>query len=126
MDGFEVISCYSRAQAIADGVLVDVSELAREVGYRWPVALTDHLWHDYVVPPLDLVSEGQSISGRLCDVLNVLKYTIGQSKDESRLNFSVLFAMEPGKAPIPVELVSVAGPGDDGRPTITVMLPEDD
>jgi len=126
MDGFEIISCYSRAQAIADGVLVDVSELAQEVGYRWPVAFTDHLWHDYVVPPLDLVSEGQSISGRLWDVLNVLKYTIGLSKDVSRLNFSVLFAMEPGKAPIPVELVSVAGPGDDGRPTITVMLPEDD
>jgi len=126
MDGFVVISCYSRAHAFADGVLVDVSELAGEVGYRWPVAFTDHLWHDYVVPPLDLVSEGQSISGRLWDVLNVLKFTIGQSQDECRLNFSVLFAMEPGKTPIPVELVSVAGPGDDGRPTITVMLPEDD
>ena len=126
MSDFEVIASYSRAQAIADGVLIDVSTLAKEAGYRWPVAFTDHLWHDYVVPPLDLAAEGQSISGRLWDVLNVIKYSIVQSKDATRLSFSVLFAMEPGKAPIPVELVSIAGPGDDGLPTITVMLPEDD
>ena len=35
-----VISCYSRAQAIEDGVLVDVTNMAREAGFKWPVALT--------------------------------------------------------------------------------------
>jgi len=34
------ISSYSRAQAIEDGVLVDVSALAREAGIRFPVAVT--------------------------------------------------------------------------------------
>ena len=36
----EVISCYTRKQAIEDGVLVDVSQTARECGFRHPVAVT--------------------------------------------------------------------------------------
>ncbi len=36
----EVISSYSRAQAIEDGVLVDISGLAREAGFRYPVAVS--------------------------------------------------------------------------------------
>jgi hypothetical protein len=34
----ELIHSYSRAQAIADGVLIDVSETAKEVGIVFPVA----------------------------------------------------------------------------------------
>ena len=32
-----VIYSYSRAQAIAEGVLVDVTEIAKEAGFKWPV-----------------------------------------------------------------------------------------
>ena len=32
-----VIFTYTRAQAIADGVLIDVSKLAREASFRYPV-----------------------------------------------------------------------------------------
>ena len=35
-----VIHVYTRAQAIADGVLIDATELAREAGFRFPVALS--------------------------------------------------------------------------------------
>jgi hypothetical protein len=35
----DLIHAYTRAEAIADGVLVDVSAVAREAGIRWPVAL---------------------------------------------------------------------------------------
>jgi hypothetical protein len=121
-----VIFSYNRRQALQDGVLVEVSDLAREAGFKWPIALTDHLYHSYVVPALDLVAEGQSITGRLWDVLTVLRHTIQCSKDDTFLRFSVLFQMESGFAPIPIELVSVCGPGDDGEPVITVMLPDDD
>jgi hypothetical protein len=37
---FELIHRYSRADAIRDGVLIDVSETARAAGIRYPVALT--------------------------------------------------------------------------------------
>lgn len=121
-----IVHRYTRRQAIRDSVLIPVDELAREAGFKWPVAVTDHLYHRYVVPALDLVAEGQSITGRLWDVLTVLRHTIRCSKDDTFLRFSVLFQMEPGFAPIPIELVSVCGPGDDGEPVITVMLPDDD
>ena len=121
-----VISVYTRAQALQDGVLVDVSDLAREAGFKWPVAVTDHLFHSYIVPALALVAEGQSITGRLWDVLMVLRHAIRSSKDDTYLRFSVLFQMSPGSAPIPVEIVSVAGPDDDGAPCLTLILEGDD
>ena len=36
----DLIHRYSRADALRDGVLVDVSATAREAGIRFPVALT--------------------------------------------------------------------------------------
>jgi hypothetical protein len=121
-----IIISYTRAQALNDGVLVDVSDLAREAGFKWPVAVTDHLYHSIIVPSLELVAEGQSITGRLWDLLQVLRYTIANSKDDTYLQFSVLFVMSSGASPVPVEIISVAGPGDDGDPVITCMLEGDD
>ena len=40
----EVIHRYTRAQALADGVLVDVTDAAREAGFRTPVAMTIAVW----------------------------------------------------------------------------------
>jgi hypothetical protein len=42
------VFAYSRAQAIADGVLVDVSETARKSRMRHPVALTEAVFRRYV------------------------------------------------------------------------------
>jgi hypothetical protein len=38
------IAVYSRQQAIEDGVLADVTETAREVGFRIPVTFTAAVW----------------------------------------------------------------------------------
>ena len=35
----DVIFTYTRKQAIEDGVLIDVSEMAMEAGFRYPVAV---------------------------------------------------------------------------------------
>ena len=45
-----VIFAYTRAQAIEDGILVDVSETAREAGFNIPVALTRTVWERIVAP----------------------------------------------------------------------------
>ena len=51
-EGADLIHRYSRADALRDGVLIDVSETAREAGIRWPVALTQATWECCVsVPP---------------------------------------------------------------------------
>jgi hypothetical protein len=51
-DESHLIHRYARAQAIADGVLVDVSAPAKGAGSRFPVALTRAVWERCVaVPP---------------------------------------------------------------------------
>ena len=44
----EVISVYTRAQALADGVLIDAGAMAAEAGFRFPVAITAAAWADCV------------------------------------------------------------------------------
>jgi hypothetical protein len=61
------IFTYSRAQAIRDGVLIDVSATAREAGIRYPVALTRAVWDAHVAVAPGVI--GQDEAGRLWDVL---------------------------------------------------------
>src|SRR5215467_4899473 len=63
----QIISRYTRAQAIEDGVLVDVTEEARETGLLLPTVITDHVHH--TLDDFPKASVGQDIRGRLQDVL---------------------------------------------------------
>ncbi|MGA2547943.1 MAG: DUF6573 family protein [Rectinemataceae bacterium] len=121
----DLIYSYTRQQALTDGVLVDATDLAREAGFVFPVALTETLYHSYVVPALDLVAAGQSIQGRLWDLLFILRFAIAKARDTDTILFKVLFLMSADSTPIPVELISIAGPGDDGEPVLTIMLPDE-
>jgi hypothetical protein len=40
----DLIHSYTRTDALRDGVLIDVSAVAREAGIRYPVALTRAVW----------------------------------------------------------------------------------
>ena len=121
-----VIFSYTRQEALSDGVLVDLSDLAREAGFRWPLAATSRLYHEYLVPMITLVYEGQSTIGRVWDLLNVLKYDTNQAKPNSSIRFTVLFVMSPGTRPVPIDIVATVGPGDSGEPVITCLLPDED
>ena len=122
----DLIYSYTRAQALADGVLIDVSDFAREAGFKLPVAVSDTLYHGYLTPPLELAKEGQSLDGRLWDTLSVLRYAIKSASATDRLSFTVLFAQASDATPVSVNLLAVCGPGDSGEPVITIMLPSDD
>jgi hypothetical protein len=65
---WEIISCYTRQQAIEDGVLIDVTEEAKRIGFKVNTCVTDNLFLEYVSPPAGLEGEGQSIEGRLQDL----------------------------------------------------------
>ena len=122
----EVIFSYTRAQAIADGVLIDVTELAKEAGFRFPVAVTAGVWAECVEVP-DGVTD-QDEKGRLWDVLNMLRFEIAkQKKDCERVDFAVHVRNDDcaGDPPL-VHLYALCGPGDDAEPVISVMLPSDD
>jgi hypothetical protein len=136
-EDMEVISAYSREDALRDGVLVDVSALAREAGIRYPVAVSAGVfavlapWAQEtagdVSKPVQgqpLYGLGQSFTGRAWDVLTILLYEIRRGKGGARVEFAPLFLM-PGSRndrPEPVELVALCGPGDAGEPIITIML----
>ena len=63
----DLIYRYTRAQAIEDGVLIDVSAVACEAGIAYPVALTSAAWGRCVAVPPGV--ECQDEAGRLWDVL---------------------------------------------------------
>lgn len=125
----ELIYAYTRADAIADGVLVQIPEETRkEAGISWPVAISSSLWS--LVEPDNLEEmPGQSISGRLWDLLWLFRCAIHSSRTSSdRISYRITFLMKTGNQVYErtVSVIAHAGPGDMGEPVITLMLPEDD
>jgi hypothetical protein len=123
----DIISRYARAQAIEDGVLADVSETSEflELGYRVPVALTSAVLERCVEVPEGVIL--QDWHGRLWDLLWMLRAAIYKSKGRDQVNFGVHVRNDNSAGTPPmVALKAVCGPGDDGEPTICVMLPFED
>lgn len=123
--GFDLIHSYTRQQAIEDGVLVDVTATAREAGFRYPVALTATVFGAFVEVPPGV--SGQDAAGRLWDLLWMLRHAIrGSSGGGPELRFPLHLQNTDSAPPQLVTLKSVCGPGDDGEPVITIMLPDED
>jgi hypothetical protein len=135
----EPISVYTRAQAIDDGVLIDVSEVAAEAGIGVPVAMTAAAWAETVA--WDAAAEarkpegtGQDETGRLWDVVTVLNHAIRRKRpatvrdDPTRLGFEVLRVPAEGRGVRPrlATLIADAGPGDDLELVLTLLMPGED
>jgi len=120
----DLIYAYTRAQAIEDGVLVDVSEMAREAGFKWPVAVTAEVWATIEnIPPK--LQGFQDVQGRLWDVLWMLKLASRRGGTETHYRL-IVDRNENGRRLRYLTLKAVSGPGDDAEPVITVMLPWQD
>lgn len=118
----EVIHSYTRRQAIDDGVLIDVSEMAREAGIKFPVAVTAAVWSDYIKPPENITWQDEA--GRLWDTLWMFRLAAGRSKGEL-LFFTVGYTNKKSKFQ-EIRLKALCGPGDDWEPVITIMKPDED
>ena len=127
----DVIYRYTREQAIADGVLVDVSNMARDVGIILPVAMTAAAWADAVAWQ-EADNERQTYqdeSGRLWDVLFMAAYAIRtQRRPDDRLLYQLRRIPRDGRSTTARELTLklILGPGDDGKPVITILMPNED
>ncbi|HYT89467.1 MAG TPA: DUF6573 family protein [Gemmataceae bacterium] len=120
----DLLHRYTRAQAIADGVLIDVSATAQEAGFRYPVALTAAVWAKCVTVPQGV--ECQDEAGRLWDVLWLLRCAVGRGNG-AVIRFAVHVRNDNRDCTPPlVRLKALCGPDDDGEPCITVLLPDQD
>ncbi len=127
---FEVIATYSRVEAIQDGVLVDVSETAKEAGFSAPVALTSAAWANTVEWD-ESNPEPQDETGRLWDVLTMAAHAARRAHGSSSVAFRVLRVANerPERQWAQSDLVPlrmVIGPGDTAAPVITIMEPDED
>ena len=118
-----LIYAYTRAQALEDGVLVDVSELAREAGFVWPVALTAAVWALVEDIPRRYRA-WQTVEGRLYDVL-WMAYCAIRSAEHSSTELRYTLLLDHGRRRY-LTLKLVTGPGDHGEPVVTIMLPDED
>jgi len=122
----EVIHKYTRVDAIRDGTLIDVSETAKEAGFKIPVAVTQAVWADCVAVPRGL--EGmQDESGRLWDVLFMLHHAIKFKNEGGDAVFYALYvARDCNNGTGLTYLKALIHPGDDHEPVITIMQPDED
>src|SRR5262249_50483223 len=125
IENSDLIHGYSGTQALADGVLIDVSQTTREAGIRYPVALTRAAWERCVAVPPGVHCQDEA--GRLWDVLYLLRVAIGASKGGPELRYGAhVRNNNRERTPPMVHLKALCGPNDDSSPCIAVLLPYED
>jgi hypothetical protein len=140
-EGFEVVSSYSRTQAIEDGQLIDLMagnetrKMVAESGLRVPVAMTATAFHDTVLAGTTepeggdgefSFPSGQSMKGRLWDVLQMLRFAIRKNRETDRVYFKVAVDVKGDGKHETVSLWALIGPGDTAAPVLTIMLEGED
>jgi hypothetical protein len=121
-----VIYSYTRAQAVADGVQVEVTKTAQEAGIKFPMFLTRAVFDAYVAVPPNVT--GQDEAGRLWDVVWMTRFAILRARPGVDRVPVALYVRNDDRAAKLVKLIATCGPLDidDPSPAITVMLPDED
>lgn len=114
---------YSRQDAINDGSLIDVSDLAKTAGFRYRVAISRAVWTDCVEwSDADREKQiHQSMDGRLRAVLFMSER---MARHGSALDYFQVFRVPRdgySRQPKLVKLKMVCNIGDEGAPVITIM-----
>lgn len=119
----DIVHAYTRRQAHADGVLVDVTRQASPAemhgGFLVPVAVTAALWAaiEAIPPSLAGIADPR---GRLHDVL----WMAGLAVRRASPGFAVALPIAGARKRTQRLRVDV-GPDDDGAPCVTIGFPED-
>ena len=122
-----VIYSYTRAQAVADGVQVEVTKTANEAGIRFPVFLTRTVFDTYVAIPPGVTCQDEA--GRLWDIVWMLRFAILRARaGVQRIPVALYVRQSNTERPRLIKLIATCGPLDidDPQPAITVMMPDED
>lgn len=115
-------SGHSRTQAIANGELIDVGELARRTGYLYPVALTKATWQTCIAEPAVRCGTFDE-DKRLWDFM--WRYAFGRRLKGSggrTVTFDVHVQEMPDRKPRTISIAGVHEVGDHGETVITMKL----
>lgn len=122
-DDSDMLFAYTRRQAIADGVLVDVSRQASpgemHGGFLVPVAVTAALWAAIEAIPQSLAGIADA-RGRLHDVLWMASLVARRASAAFVVDLPIA-----GTRKRTQRLRVDVGPGDDSAPCVTIGFPED-
>ena len=134
VEQWRVIHTYTRAEALDDGVLVDVTSTAKEAGFTVPTAITAAVHNECVEWTDDDAERSnayQDQPGRLWDVLYLAATKARALARRNRPRDQVIHQLHvvprPGRNhPRLRTLKLVIGPGHDHEPVATIMLPYED
>jgi hypothetical protein len=129
-----VIFAYTRAQALADGVLVELSE-ARNFGFKLQVVCTERVWRSLVMDrqePHRTVGQRVREGALLRAAFLAAKAKIAMERagvpdpQPDRLDFYVAAEIDGERKD--VQLYMLIHPDDDGsfKPCGTIMFPDED
>ena len=114
----EVIYSYSRAQAIEDGVLVDLSNIdSIRQHWRHPFACTAGVW---AILEEALTHDGQDLAGICHDISTMANLAICGAREDGQVLFTVIITGRKHTLKLHI------GPGDTAAPVLTLMLPNED
>ena len=121
-----VIYSYTRAQAIEDGVQVEVTKTAQEAGISFPVFLTRTVFDAYVAVPEGVTAQDEA--GRLWDIVWMLRFAIIRARPGVQRIPVALYVRNDNHRAKLIKLIATCGPRDidDPSPAITVMMPDED
>lgn len=125
--GADVISSYSRAEAIEDGVLIDVTDAAKPYGFKPGVAVSTAVWSTFIKPGLADMPEAEAadtMAKRLGDLLFAARARIAVLGTDERTDRITLELDSPAGTRVPIWCH--CGPGDNAEPVITIMLEGED
>ena len=122
-----VIYSYTRSQAVADGLQVEVTKTAREAGISFPVFLTRTVFEQFVAVPPGVTCQDEA--GRLWDIVWMLRFAILRARPGvQRIPVALYVRQSDTQRPQLIKLIATCGPLDidDPQAAITVMLPDED
>lgn len=124
----DLVSVYTRAQAIEDGVLIDVTKNfpneIRDCGIKFHVAMTQAAFAEAVEMTEKAEQCGCSLNARMYDVLYI--YMLKARRTVIDTMFFDLRVVKNRAKPSRVFLKAMCHPGDEGEPVITISLPDED
>lgn len=119
----------TRAEAIENGDLVDVTAAAMETGLRVPVAMTANAYSSAIAwSEQDSRRQlYQRPEDRLTEVIEMAAIRAQEQPNRHRILFNVRLVPRDGVAARPKALLLklVAGQGDAGEPVATILLPNE-